>query len=678
MAAEGILRMAGYGFCPQVVVPMKVEEQRCLVSNDGFSRLFFPTALAREFDPFVFPSVKAAGTVRIVVLGESAAQGTPDGAYSFSRILSRMLESSYQDLVFEVINTGMTAINSHAILPIAEALSRYNPDAFVVYMGNNEVVGPYGAGTVFSDWTPHGGLIRAGLALRGYRLGQWLSGVLSRPAPELLRGWGGMQMFVDHQVSADDPRLEGVYKLFQANLADICQVATRAGAQVLLCTVGSNLRDCPPFASAHNAGLTEEQLAEWKRQFDAGVGLEQKGQLAEATAAYQAAWAIDDRYAETAFRLGRCSERQKEYAAAGSWYRQARQLDTLRFRADDRINGIIREQAAGGANVSLVDTAGVLEQASPNGLTGREMFYEHVHLTFAGNTVVARAIFEELGNRLAILKDKQTGPVPGEAQCAESLAFTEVNRVLNDETVLDVYLTQSPFTNQPYHAEWIAEWKQKVEAGKKTFTPERNVEVRAIYERQILLRPKDAWLRWKYAELLDRQFRDEQAARSQLEQVLRLVPQNRVARNQLAVFLEKAGHPDEARKQYQTILEYHPGHPEGLFGMGYACSVEKHLEDAVVWYRRCLKADPSHLAANTNLADVLVRLNRTDEAIAVCRQALEFCPNDVSIHFNLGLLLYRQNQLDEARAILEKAAALDPQAKDIRDLLAAVRKRQSR
>jgi tetratricopeptide (TPR) repeat protein len=487
-----------------------------------------------------------------------------------------------------------------------------------------------------------------------------------------------MQMFVNHQVAADEARLEGVYGHFSANLTDICKVGERARAQVLLCMVGSNLRDCPPFASAHKAGLTEAQLAEWKRQFDAGVPLEQKGQFAEAAAAFQAAWGIDDCHAETAFRLGRCAERQKDYAAAGSWYRLARRLDTLRFRADDRINAIVRERAAGGANVSLVDTAAILEQASPNGLTGRELFYEHVHLTFAGNFVVARAIFEGLGDRLAILKDKKTGPVLTEAQCAESLAFTEVNRVLNDETVLEVYLTQPPFTNQPYHAEWIGAWKQTVEAGKKTFTPERITEARATYERQITLRPSDAWLRWKYAELLDRQFRDKPAARDQLEQVLRLVPQNRVARSQLAVMLEKTGRPEDARKQYQVILESHPGHPEGLFGMGSACSAENRLEEAVMWYRRCLQADPSHLAANTNLADVLVRLNRTDEAIAVCRRALEFCPNDANIHFNLGLLLFRQNRLPEARAILEKGAALNPQDKEIQDLLAVVRQRQSR
>lgn len=115
-----------------------------------------------------------------------------------------------------------------------------------------------------------------------------------------------------------------------------------------------------------------------------------------------------------------------------------------------------------------------------------------------------------------------------------------------------------------------------------------------------------------------------------------------------------------------------------MFGMGYACSAESRLEDAVLWYRRCLRADPSHMAANSNLAEVLVRLNQTDDAIEVCQKALEIYPDDANFHFDLGLLLFRQNRLAEARTILEKGATHNPQDKEIQDLLGTIRKGQDR
>ena len=89
-------------------------------------------------------------TYRIFVLGESAAMGDPDPAYGFSRYLEVMLRERFPNTKFEVINTGIVAIDSHVILPIARELARYKPDLFIVYAGNNEVVGPYGPGTALT------------------------------------------------------------------------------------------------------------------------------------------------------------------------------------------------------------------------------------------------------------------------------------------------------------------------------------------------------------------------------------------------------------------------------------------------------------------------------------------------------------------------------------------------
>ncbi len=180
---EAGLRIGGCGFNANAVVKETIAGVTCLRSNDSFARLFFPAPLAREFDPFVIPVNKAKNHYRIIVLGASAVQGVPDGAYSFSRMLEVLLEATYRSVEFEVFNAGMTAINSHSVVQIAKDLRRSNADAFVVYLGNNEVVGPYGAGTVFSPLQRNLSLIRAGIGSRRFRLGQLASAMSRRLSP---------------------------------------------------------------------------------------------------------------------------------------------------------------------------------------------------------------------------------------------------------------------------------------------------------------------------------------------------------------------------------------------------------------------------------------------------------------------------------------------------------------
>src|SRR6185436_11598513 len=121
-----------------------------------------------------------------------------------------MLRERYPSTRFEVVNAAMTAINSHAILPIARDCAKHEGDLWLIYMGHNEVVGPFGAGTVFGAETPSLPIIRASLALGTTRLGQWLDATRRPWSQSATQSWGGMTMFLEKQVSADDPRLRRV------------------------------------------------------------------------------------------------------------------------------------------------------------------------------------------------------------------------------------------------------------------------------------------------------------------------------------------------------------------------------------------------------------------------------------------------------------------------------------
>ncbi len=482
------LRAIGYGYHPQVAVKCEVDRQPYLGENAKFSWRFFPPILAREFEPFAFPVHQPADTCRVFVLGSSAAQGIPNHAFCFGRFLQFMLQQRFPEVHFEVITTGMAAINSHVVREIARDCARYNPDLFVVYMGNNEVVGPYGPGTVLTPVLANLRLIRAGIALRTTKLGQLASNLLGarglgKGGPE---SWRGMEMFLGQQVRADDPRLTTTYDHFRRNLQDICRIGAGAGAETILCTVGVNLKDCPPFASLHRPGLTQEQLQPWEAIYRQGVEAESQGQYTEAVAAYLQAAQIDDSYAELAFRLGRCYELAGDYGNARDRYVRARDFDTLRFRADGRINEIVREVATQAKlqKVRLADVAGALDANSPHGLPGEEHFYEHVHLAFEGNYLVAKTVLEQIEPVLSgKLGDKAQprGTVPTVQQCAQRLAYNDWSRHSTLDTVVHSFLAKAPFTNQLYHQEQVARLSQQLKTLQTALTPQRLKEMGGLY-----------------------------------------------------------------------------------------------------------------------------------------------------------------------------------------------------
>jgi hypothetical protein len=175
LLAEVFLRIADYGFFPGAIIKYQADGKEVYCDNVRFGWRFFPRNISRESEPFIFPVEKSENTYRIFVLGASAAQGVPEPAFGFGRILEKMLEDKYPDINFEIINTAMTAINSHVVLQIAKDSARCDPDLFIVYLGNNEVTGPYGPSTVYTLPLGNLTLIRTGIAFKATRLGQLLT-----------------------------------------------------------------------------------------------------------------------------------------------------------------------------------------------------------------------------------------------------------------------------------------------------------------------------------------------------------------------------------------------------------------------------------------------------------------------------------------------------------------------
>src|SRR5579859_6036469 len=222
-AMEGALRWFGVGFSTDLLVPCTLKGQAAACYNLFFPAPFFPPGMIKTPQAYAIPAEKPQGTFRIFVLGESAAMGDPDPAYGFSRYLEVMLRRRYPNLKFEVVNTGSVAINSHVLLPIAEGLAKERPDLFIIYSGNNEVVGPYGPGTALTASGMSMPVIRGSIFVRSTRIGQLLTKLGMQK-----REWGGMEMFLDKQVRESSPLMKYTYANFERNLRDTVAVAERS------------------------------------------------------------------------------------------------------------------------------------------------------------------------------------------------------------------------------------------------------------------------------------------------------------------------------------------------------------------------------------------------------------------------------------------------------------------
>src|SRR5262249_30745897 len=125
-ALEAALRVAGYGYSTSFFKRLRIKNEDFFVENDKFGLRFFPPALARSPAPILMRANKVPGMYRIFILGESAALGDPRPAYGAGRYLQVLLEERFPNTRFEVICAAVTAINSHAILPIARECAEHD------------------------------------------------------------------------------------------------------------------------------------------------------------------------------------------------------------------------------------------------------------------------------------------------------------------------------------------------------------------------------------------------------------------------------------------------------------------------------------------------------------------------------------------------------------------------
>ena len=687
------LRVGGFGHPMSFFLPSQIDGKDCFIENDRFGWRFFGPDRARAPLPFAIPKVKPPGTIRVFVFGESAAFGDPQPEFGLCRLLEALLDGRYPDKHFEVINTAMTAINSHVILPIAGDCAAQHGDFWVIYMGNNEVVGPYGSGTVFGPQAANLAMVRAGVALKATRIGQALGDLVRalQKRPINQSEWGGMAMFLHNHVRQEDPRMAAVYASFEHNLNDIIDAGLRRGAQVLLSTVARNLKDCGPFASDHRPGLSAEELSRWDNFYQMGIRAQEAGRWADAIASFGQAVKLDDTFAEVHFRWGQCSMALGQDQEAGRQFALACDQDTLRFRADSRINEIIRRTASNREQkgLQLVDAEAALAGQSPHGLVGDEYLYEHVHLNFEGNYLVARAVAEQLGRALSAGAEH---PWPTAQDCARRLGWNDFTRRAGEMDILS-RLNEPPFSTQANHRQQYQRLLQHIEQLQAASSPdtlrEEMLRTKAAADAapddwilqenlahlqqqtgngagaveslqqvvRLLPHAPDAWQRLGVA--LEAAKRDDQAITA-FQRAARLCPESVVSLNSLAELYARQDHPEKAAREFQQVLRQKPYWGPAHLGLGKALEAMGKTQEAKAQFEDALINRIKTPESYNTLAKFSFSRGWYEAAVTNFTDALRLCPSDPEMHVNLGLSLDKLGRRPEAKAHYAEAVRLQP------------------
>jgi tetratricopeptide (TPR) repeat protein len=707
---EAGLRLAGYGFDPVLFKRITINGEPFYVNNESFSLRFFPPQLTRGLGAIRMPVHKPAGTYRIFILGESAAVGDPEPAYGAGRYLEALLDARYPEAHFEIINTGITAIDSHVILPIARECARHEGDLWIIYMGNNEMVGPFGAATVFGAKAPPLPLIRLNLAIQKTRLGQLLVNVGGKVKGEnaAASSWGGMEMFVSNQLPVDDARKEVVYHNFSQNLHDILKAGLDSGTKILLNTMAVNLKDCAPFASLVSSSLTPVEHAQFDLNFTNGVQAEEQGNFAGAVKAFALAAALDPQVAELQFRWGQSLLQLQEYGAAREHLQFACDDDALPFRTDSRLNSIITATGRQMANDHLVlfDAAAVLASNLPSGILGNETFYEHVHFNFDGNYRLGRVWAGQVAELLPaeITRTAVTNSWASQAACELRLGLSDWNRTFIYQGMID-RLGKPPLSNQLDNAVRMKKLEAKVEDFRHRMNATDAAQAETDFQAAVQSVPDDYFLRENYAVFLQLIGNLSQAT-AQWRLIHDLLPQDFLANFELGRMLELQEQWADAEVLFRRAVELRPTLTEGWIELGNVMAYQGQFEGALASYSTVLKQRPQDEQTLFRSGKVLAKLNKPAEAMEKYRAAIRVNPSDWEPHFelggeldsagqvaeagkefgeaarlnpnnarthlNYGVLLAKQNRLDEAQHEFEETIRLDPTYTKAREYLAQI------
>ena len=306
-------------------------------------------------------------------------------------------------------------------------------------------------------------------------------------------------------------------------------------------------------------------------------------------ALFTKAAAIDSTHAELRYRIAQCLDALGQFDQAKQHFTAARDCDALRFRADSRLNQIIKKVSQEFADCTvMLDIEKSMAESSAHGICGEELFLEHVHYNFHGNYLLAAGMLRTLDSLFAVpVVDTST---LSEEACRDRLAFNPWEDLLVNREIYN-RLLKPPFSGQDDNPHKVQECKQKLMLLSR-FVADSGQAIIASYQRAVDMGPQD----WQIYNLLGR-----------------YLIQNKLD----AVTAEQA---------YRKVFDYLPHDQFVRFNLALALERQGRTSEAIEYYRQAIRIDPLFFDAYVYIADDLMMTSHKDEAKRYIKQVLRINP----------------------------------------------------
>lgn len=603
LVLEGLLRLAGYG----QDFDLFHDQAGQLVTNSGFPAKYFNQqgiAVPQVIEQHI-PKRRSGDLKRIVCLGGSTTAGFPyEVNINFPYFLEKLLEKNQAGIDFELINLGISAVNSHTVRDMLPQVEEIKPDAVCIYMGHNEFYGAYG---IISNpfLARHPFLLRLSLRLKEFRTSQLIQNLITRlsdlmASDKTARGQTLMQAMLGNAVVDPGSEQSAVTRQnFADNLSAIIDYWQEKSVPVFLSTLVSNLRDQFPLdryvdttrSAALDAFMEREALKTTADSVQALTALLQKHQD----------------FASAHYLLAGIYYKKGNIIRARRHFSLARDYDRIPFRAPQEMNHIIL-QVARAKGVPVVRTDSLFAAHAPAGIPGNELFLEHLHPNASGYALLAQSFFAKL-KRYFIFRQ------PAPADNRPGFHYTSLDLAIGD--LKTEQLIQGP----PFNGR-IAFSRHAVELPQVWSLAEEHLK-RGLF--------------WDGAHL------------------------------KLAGIFQDSAMFARARDEYLAILEYDSTHKSALDRLGNLYFRQKRYDEALAVWQRLADFHPASLNVLAKMGKVFVLQGKNPQAISVLQRLITNAQATsrlkpaalTEVRYLLALALARTGRLESANEQLNRALEAD-------------------
>ncbi|MBA4252030.1 MAG: hypothetical protein C0442_09965 [Chlorobiaceae bacterium] len=592
---ETSLRVFSYGEKYEVFVELTPSTfPNTLFFNPELPRKYFtnidnpPGVIADGFE-----KEKSKNTFRVFVLGESSTAGWPFNANAnLSRHLKWRLELLYPNSKIEVINLGISAVNTYTIRDLVPEVLEHNPDLIVFYNGHNEYYGVLGVASSQTIGRSRF-LINTVLWLQEFRLVQLVQNTLTwgmglfaeekalreKGENETLMG----RMIGESLIPLNSEIFQNGIEQFEGNMRDILELCKNENVPVILGMLTSNLKDQKPFISINEGNAPS---------------------------------------AESIFNKARELYSQGNFDSAKVLFYLAKDLDALKFRAPQKINDVIQSLGAE-FNFSVVNFDSIFNSASQNGITGNNLMVDHLHPTVEGYQLMGKKYFlaMEENNLLPKTDRKKISPFQVDSIMKKNLPFTPLDSTI---AALRVKILVGSFPFVPKGSQNLLV---------KNFKPQNYIDSLAIYV-------IDKFTTWEEAHfLLAERYHNENKIdlmKKEFEAVYFDKPKDTKPLTQLVTLLIARGKVNEAVQYLEIIHKINPDEFSSKW-LGAIALNNNEIQTAIRYLEMSVALNIFDPQVWFNLSGAYAKNEQLDKAIEAIEKCLNLSPNNP-----IALDLYNQ------------------------------------